>query len=91
MAYPLRTDWIYLIVKVLKTKNTYRLRKFRPDILEPNEICYAFKFNLDPKEWLERIQETEITISPPSLQNPEGEVSIEKSTSQKVVDRMAGR
>lgn len=86
-----RVDWIFLIVKVLKTKNSYRLKKLRPDRLEPNEICYAFRFKLNLKEWLERIEETEITISPPSLQNPEGEVTIEKATSQKVIDRMAGR
>ena len=65
-----RTDWVYLVVTVLKTKNTYRLRKFKPK-LAPNEFCYAFKVSIDKNEWFNRLEEVELEkVSPPEILQP---------------------
>ena len=86
-----RDDKVHIIVRVLKTRNDYRMVKRKPYRLEANEICLSLSFFLNLKEWFERVKEYEITLSPPTLANPEGTVFIEKDTPQKVVDRMKGK
>lgn len=87
-----RTDWVYLVVTVLKTKNTYRLRKFSPT-LAPNEFCFAFKVTIDKNEWFKRIQELELEkVSPPEIPKPMSmELIISKPTAARILDRLAGR
>ena len=88
-----RWDWVYLVVTVLKTKNTYRLRSKKPN-LAPNEFCYAFKITIDKDEWLKRIQEMELEkVSPPEIAKATKSIQliISKSTATKVIDRLAGR
>lgn len=94
MAHPLRNDTVYLIVTVLKTKNTYRLVKFQPTSLKPNEFCLPFRVTIDEKEWFNRIAETMNLgkISPPEVKKMEDiGVIISKPTSEIVMDRLAGR
>lgn len=87
-----RTDYVYLVVTVLKTKNTYRLRKFKPK-LASNEFCYNFKVIIDKKEWFNRIQEIELEkVSPPEIPKPKNmSLIISKATATRVLDRLAGR
>ena len=88
----IREDWVYLVVTVLKTKNTYRLRKFKPK-LASNEFCYAFKVSIDKNEWFNRLEEVELEkVSPPEIPQPKNmSLTIKKSTSTIVLDRLAGR
>ena len=87
-----RTDWVYLVVTVLKTKNTYRLRRFKPK-LASNEFCYNFRVTIDKKEWFNRIEEIELEkVSPPEVPRPkEMRLIIQKATATIVLDRLAGR
>jgi len=87
-----RSDKVYLVVTVLKTKNSYRLFKSRPR-LNPNEFCYAFKVTIDMKEWFGRIEEVDLgKVTPPNLPKPEGlELIVEKDIGLRVVDRLLGR
>jgi len=78
-------------VTVLKTKNTYRLRKFKPK-LGLNEFCYSFRVTIDKEEWFNRIEEVELEkVSPPELPKPRLRLIIPKATATLVLDRLAGR
>lgn len=87
-----RTEWVYLIVTILKTKNSYLLRKRKPKSLAPNEICYAFQVTIDKEEWFGRINEYEL----PKARPPEAKIHmvtqvISKPTAQLVMDRITGK
>jgi len=88
----IRTDWVYLVVTVLKTKNSFRLMKTKPK-LAPNEFCYAFKVSIDKNEWFNRLEEVELEkVLPPELPKPKNmSLTIKKATSTLVLDRLAGR
>lgn len=87
-----RMDWVYLVVTVKKTKNTYRLRLTKP-ILAVNEFAYSFKVTIDKKEWLQRITELELEkVSPPEVPKPENLIAIiPKTIATQALDRLAGR
>lgn len=89
-APKMRTDWVYLVVTVLKTKNTYRLRKFKP-VLKPNEFCYAFKCEIDINEWLNRVQEIHLPkVIPPEIRQQSVKLMIAQSTPDQVMARLTG-
>lgn len=89
-APKMRTDWVFLVVSVLKTKNTYRLRKFRP-VLKPNEFCYAFKCEIDINEWLNRVQEVDLPrVTPPEIRQQPVQLMIAQSTPDQVMARLTG-
>lgn len=86
-----RTDYVWLIVTVLKTKNTYRLRR-HASTLAQNEFAYRFRIRLDKKDWFQRVEEVDlIPVKPPNLPKAEPiELLVEKDTPLKVLDRMKG-
>lgn len=88
-----RFEWVYLIVTILKTKNSYRLRKSQPKSLAPNEFCYSFSIIIDTDEWLKRIKEITLEkVSPPELPKPGNlSLSISRATSTLVMDRLLGK
>lgn len=87
----MRQDWVYLVVTVLKIKNSFRLKKFKPKRLAPNEFCYSFLIEIDEDEWLNRIEEIQLEpIHPPEMTRPEISLMISKETSEIVLDKLAG-
>ena len=87
----MRWDDIYVVVRVGKKSNSYRLCKRKPK-LEQNEFAYKLKITLDLKDWFDRIQEMEMAQPhPPNIPKPETiELLIEKDTPTKVMDRLRG-
>lgn len=88
-----RYETVYLIVTILKTKNTFKLRKFLPKSLAANEVALKFKLELDTNEWFKRVKEVQLgKISPPEiLQARDMSIIIRKSTPNLVMDRLVGR
>jgi len=89
-----RIEYIYLVVTVLKTKFSYRIRKITRELkLAPNEFALKIKVSINKDDWFKRIMEVDVgKIVPPSLPKPEVlEIIVEKDTPQKVIDRLAGR
>lgn len=86
---PVRFDNIYIVVKVGRRINSYRLCKRRPK-LEQNEFAYDLHITLNTFDWFDRIQEVEMEMPhPPNLPKPEVVgVLVEKDTPTKVMDRL---
>ena len=87
----MRTDYIYVVVRVGRKSNSYRLCKKSPK-LDQNEFAYRLKIALDTDDWFDRIQEVEMAQPhPPNIPKPETiELLIEKDTPTKVMDRLRG-
>lgn len=88
----IRADTVYLVITVLKTKNSYEL-KIRKPTLAPNQVAYKIHLNLNTEEWFDRITDTSpITIKPPKttallFSSPE----FGQTTGQKVMNRLTGK
>lgn len=93
IAFSERTDIMYLVITILKTKNNYRLRMKKPTPLAPNEFCYAFKVTINKKEWFDRIAEIDLgRASPPEPPKVDSiQLIMPKATATIVLDRLAGR
>jgi hypothetical protein len=88
-----RVDTIFIVVTVLKSRNDYRLRKFKPKTLAPNEFCYAFRITIDKKAWFNRVAEIDLgKPRPPEFPKARDiRLIIAKATAQQALDRLAGR
>ena len=88
----IRNQWVYLVVTILRTKNSYRLKMFEPK-LKTNEFCYRIKVSVDEQEWFKRIEELDVgKISPPELSKLDNmQVIMAPATSAVVLNRLAGR
>ncbi len=100
-----RTDWIHLVVTVSPDKNTFKLRKFPPE-LEANQFCYAFRVTIKEEDWLDRIKEVTLpTVTAPNTPalmgtNHDSEhfhifqgitEQIPRSIGEQMIDRLDGR
>lgn len=84
-----RVDYVFVVVKVGKKKNSYRLCKKKPK-LDQTEFAYKLRIQLNEEDWFDRIMEVEMEMpNPPNL--PKAEVAptmVEKDTAYKVMDRL---
>ena len=85
-------DSIWVVATVGRARNSYKLLKFEPKNLAPNQFAYRLKIPFDRKAWLTRITEVELTeVKPPKLPQPEiAEALVEKDTPQKVLESLKG-
>lgn len=87
-----RRDQVFIVVTILKTKNTYELKMKKP-ALGPNQFAYRVEINVDPSEWFNRIAD----VSMPKVSPPEAYkidvvgADIGKSNAENVMDRLTGR
>lgn len=86
----LRRDTLYLVVTVLKTKNTYEI-KMRKPTLGANQFAYKLNFNTETDQWFDRILDTKpLTTNPPEVAGMPviEDLDFGKTTSEKVMDRL---
>ena len=89
-----RYDDIYVVVTVGARVNSYRLLVREPRSLKQNEYCYKLTFETDMDAWKKRIEEVKLPkIIPPEVVRLREKMTsqVEKSTPEKVLDRLAGR
>lgn len=84
-----RFDDVYVVVKVGRKKNSFRLCKKKPK-LEQTEFAYKLQIKLKEEDWFDRIAEVEMAMpKPPNLPKLEiAPIMVEKDTPTKVMDRL---
>lgn len=91
MSY-IEHDEVWVIATVGRARNSYKLLKFEPKNLAPNQFAYKLKIPFDREEWKSRITEVELAVvKPPRLPKPEITEKVEKDTPQKILDTLAGK
>jgi len=87
-----RKDEVWIVVTILKTKNTYNLRMKKP-ALAPNQFAYRVEINVDPKEWFNRIADVIMPrVSPPEAYRIDvAGIDVGKSNAEQVMERLKGK
>ena len=86
-----RRDILYVVVTIGVRANKYRVITRKPK-LHQNEFAYKLNITVNLDEWKERIKEVNMTPPrPPEIPAISYELEIDKSTPDKVMDRLKGK
>lgn len=90
----IRRNEYYIVVTVLKTKNSFELRMRKPKNLAPNQVAIRHSFEIETDDWLNRLLDGQVLKGKPPrpylANGTPGAIEYGETTSEKVIKRMTG-
>lgn len=89
----MRRDTIFIIATINKKSSQFEMRKRQPRSLLPNQVCIPIHVEINEEDWFDRFEDVRVLKLKPPAKPTTGwsEMTFGKTTTENVIDRLAGR